>query len=46
MAYDLLIKNGVVIDGSGLPRSHGNVAIKAGRVVAMGKVAGEVGGHE
>ncbi|MCH8190707.1 MAG: amidohydrolase family protein [Chloroflexi bacterium] len=40
MAYDLLIKNGVVIDGSGLPRSHGNVAIKAGRVVAMGKVAG------
>ena len=27
MAYDLLIKNGRVIDGSGMPAFHGDVAI-------------------
>jgi N-acyl-D-aspartate/D-glutamate deacylase len=41
MPYDLIIKNGRVIDGSGLPGFHSDVAISGGRIVEVGKVAGE-----
>jgi N-acyl-D-aspartate/D-glutamate deacylase len=41
MAYDLLIRNGKVIDGSGIPGFHGDVAISGGRIVEVGKVNGE-----
>ncbi len=41
MAYDLVIKNGKVIDGSGLPGFHGDVAVRGGRIVEVGKVTGE-----
>ena len=41
MAYDLVIKNGTVIDGSGLPGYHGDVAVSGGRIVEIGKVSGE-----
>ncbi len=41
MAYDLVIKNGRVIDGSGLPGFHGDVAVSGGRIVEIGKVSGE-----
>ena len=41
MAYDLIIKNGKVIDGSGLPGYHGDVAVSGGRIVEIGKVSGE-----
>ena len=40
MAYDLVIKNGKVIDGSGLPGFHGDVAVSDGRIVEIGKVSG------
>ncbi|MGZ8464769.1 MAG: N-acyl-D-amino-acid deacylase family protein [Candidatus Binatia bacterium] len=40
MAYDVVIKNGKVIDGSGLPGFHGDVAISGGRIVEIGKVNG------
>ncbi len=40
MAYDLVIKNGKVIDGSGLPGFHGDVAVSGGRIVEIGKVSG------
>ena len=39
--YDLIIRNGKVIDGSGNPWFHGDVAVKEDRIIAMGRVAGE-----
>ncbi len=40
MAYDVLIKNGRVIDGSGMPGFHGDVAVKDGKIVETGKLSG------
>src|SRR5262245_9758169 len=39
MAHDLIIKNGNVIDGSGLPGFHGDVAVSGGRITEVGKVS-------
>lgn len=38
MTYDLVIKNGTVIDGSGAPRYRADVAVKDGRIAAIGRV--------
>jgi N-acyl-D-amino-acid deacylase len=38
MAYDLLIQNGRVIDGSGMPAFRGDVAVTNGKIVAVGKL--------
>jgi len=38
MPYDLVIKNGTVIDGSGLPRYRADVAVHHGRVAAIGRI--------
>ncbi|MEK6243299.1 MAG: amidohydrolase family protein [Pseudomonadota bacterium] len=37
MACDLLIKNGLLIDGSGAPARHADVAISEGKIVQIGK---------
>ena len=37
--YDLLIRNGIVYDGSGGPGRRADVAIRADRVVALGNLA-------
>jgi N-acyl-D-amino-acid deacylase len=39
MAYDLLIKNGRVVDGSGMPSFNGDVAVKDGKIAGMGKLS-------
>lgn len=41
MAYDLLIKNGQLVDGTGRERFIGDIAIKNGVIVEMGTVSGE-----
>jgi N-acyl-D-amino-acid deacylase len=38
MSYDLIIRNGTVVDGSGLPRYRADVAIAEGRIAAIGKI--------
>src|SRR4029077_11180428 len=40
MAYDLLIKNGRVVDGSGTPAFRGDVAIRNGKIAEIGKLRG------
>ena len=37
MAYDLLLKNGRVVDGSGMPSFFGDVAVNNGKIAAIGK---------
>jgi N-acyl-D-amino-acid deacylase len=41
MPYDLIIRNGKVIDGSGIPGFHGDVAISGGCIVEIGHVSGD-----
>jgi N-acyl-D-aspartate/D-glutamate deacylase len=38
--FDLLIKNGVVIDGTGGPRRQADVAIQDGRIAEIGRASG------
>ena len=36
MTYDVLIRNGSVVDGTGEPARHADVAVSGGKVVAVG----------
>jgi N-acyl-D-aspartate/D-glutamate deacylase len=38
MRYDLVIRDGTVIDGSGLPRYRADVGIRHGRIAAIGRI--------
>ena len=40
MTYDILIKNGRIVDGSGGPSYRGDVGIKDGKIVEIGKLSG------
>lgn len=39
MAYDLVIKDGMVIDGSGMPRYRADVGVKEGRIARIGRIS-------
>ena len=39
MQYDLIIKNGRIADGTGLPSYVGDVAVKDGKIAAMGRIS-------
>ncbi len=38
MAYDLLVKDGLVVDGSGMPAFYGDVGVKNGKIAEIGKL--------
>ncbi len=39
--YDLVVRNGIVVDGTGLPRRRADVAVKDGRIADVGFVEGD-----
>lgn len=39
MAYDLVIKNGSIVDGSGLPRYRADVGVRDGRIAHIGRIS-------
>jgi N-acyl-D-aspartate/D-glutamate deacylase len=49
--FDLIIRGGKIVDGTGRPAYHGDVAVKDGRIAAVGNVDGtaereiDAGGH-
>jgi N-acyl-D-aspartate/D-glutamate deacylase len=38
MPHDLVVKNGMLIDGSGLPGYRADVAVQRGRIVSIGRI--------
>jgi N-acyl-D-aspartate/D-glutamate deacylase len=40
MEYDLLIRNGRIIDGSGMPGYRSDISVKDGKIVEIGKLSG------
>jgi len=40
MEYDLVIRNGRIVDGTGAAAFTGDVAVRGGRIAALGRVAG------
>ena len=40
MQYDLVIQNGTIVDGSGMPRFRGDVGIAHGQIATIGRIRG------
>ncbi|HXG23895.1 MAG TPA: amidohydrolase family protein, partial [Chthonomonadales bacterium] len=38
MAYDIVIRNGTIVDGTGGPRYRADIAVAGGKIAAIGKV--------
>ncbi len=41
--YDTVIKNGTIIDGTGLPRFKGDIGIRGGRIAKIGRITATTG---
>lgn len=39
--FDVLIRNGKIVDGTGNPSFHGDLGIQAGKIAALGKLTGK-----
>ncbi|MBT3533593.1 MAG: amidohydrolase family protein, partial [Rhodospirillaceae bacterium] len=39
MSYDLVVKNGMVIDGSGSARYRGDIGVKDGKIATIGRIS-------
>jgi N-acyl-D-amino-acid deacylase len=40
MAFDLVVKDGMIVDGSGLPRYRGDIGVKDGKIAEIGRING------
>jgi len=40
MAFDLIVKNGTVVDGTGAPRFHADIGVTDGKIAEIGKING------
>ncbi len=40
MAFDLVVRNGMIVDGSGLPRYRADIGVKDGRIAEIGRLNG------
>lgn len=40
MAFDLVVRNGMVVDGSGLPRYRADIGVKDGKIAEIGRLNG------
>ncbi len=40
MAFDLVVRNGMIVDGSGLPRYRGDIGVRDGRIAEIGRLSG------
>jgi len=40
MSYELIIENGMIVDGSGGPRYRADIGVKAGRIARIGRLSG------
>jgi N-acyl-D-aspartate/D-glutamate deacylase len=38
MSYDLIVKNGMIVDGTGFPRYRADVGVKDGRIAEIGRI--------
>ncbi|MBT6591447.1 MAG: amidohydrolase family protein, partial [Rhodospirillaceae bacterium] len=43
MTYDLVVRNGMVVDGSGMPRYRADVGVKDGKIAHIGRIANGAG---
>ena len=39
MAFDLVVKNGIVVDGTGGPRFHADIGVNGGKITAIGRLS-------
>src|SRR5882757_6025081 len=39
MTFDLVVKNGMIVDGTGLPRYRGDIGVKDGKIAEIGRIA-------
>ena len=40
MSFDLMVKNGTVVDGTGAPRFHADIGVTDGKIAEIGKLGG------
>ena len=43
MRYDIIIRNGTIVDGTGQPSVQADIGVRGDRIVAVGSLSGDAG---